>query len=139
MLSNDTRRIAVGSARIRLAGIVSHDRLDGPGRQAASTEGIADIARHADTVGDVVDHLAVGVCAAVSPRAGVNTLLLLAGLVRGAFVVACALGPAGHVWIPEIARYALASGGCASCLADSVGAAGGWIAGIHRFWLPRWY
>jgi hypothetical protein len=80
-LADDTRWIAVGPAGVGIAGVLRNHRLNGLGRQPAGCKGITHIAGHTDTVCNVIDHLAFGIGPTVGPRAGVYTLLLLAGLV----------------------------------------------------------
>jgi hypothetical protein len=138
-LANDTRRIAVGSAGIGVARILSYHRLDGFGWQAAGCERIAHIARHTDTVGNVVDHLALCIGPTIGPRAGIHTFLLLACLIRRTLRIGGALRSTGHIRIAKVARHTLACCCCASGLANGIRATGRWVAGIYWFLNPRRY
>jgi hypothetical protein len=120
LFPNDTRWIAVWSAWIWITRILSNDGFNRPRWLAAGGERISHIARHTDTVGDVVDNLAVCICTTVGPRAGIHTFLLLASLIRRTFRVAGALRSAGNIWITKVTRHTLAGSCSASCLADSI-------------------
>ena len=84
--------LAVGPARVLAARVGVFNRLN----RTTGGEWVASVARWAHTAGNVPEDLALG-AAAAGPHAGVNALVVVASLVRGALVVAHALGPAGRV------------------------------------------
>ena len=87
---------------------------------AAASEGVPDVPRATDAVGDMVDHLALGIDAAVGGGAGVDTVERLAGEAGRTFRVCGALRPAGHVRVPEIVGNTPTRSSAVSCIADCI-------------------
>ena len=106
--------------------------------EPACAEWIPNVISQTDTVGNVVDHLALGIDATVSLRTGVLTVQVYAGKPGRAFCVGCALWPAGHVRIPKVIRDTLASRSTSPSVADSIAATWRGVAGIHRLWDSWW-
>ena len=106
--------------------------------EPACAERIPNVISQTDTVGNVVDHLALGIDATVSLRTGVLTVQVYAGKPGRAFCVGCALWPARHVGIPKVIRDTLASRSTSPSVADSIAATWRGVAGIHRLWDSWW-
>ena len=106
--------------------------------ESACAERIPNVISQTDTVGNVVDHLALGIDATVSLRTGVLTVQVYARKPGWAFCVGCALWPARHVRIPKVIRDTLASRSTSPSVADSIAATWRGVAGIHRLWDSWW-
>ena len=91
-------------------------------REATCSEWVANVVSQANTVGDVVDHLALGIGTTVCLRTGVLAVQVDACQTRGTLCVGCALRPASNIWVAEVVRDALASSGIPSPVTDSVAA-----------------
>ena len=100
-------------------------------REATCCKGIPNVISQTDTVGNVVDHLALGIYATVSLWTGVCTVQVYAGQPRWTFCVGGALWPACHIGIPKVFRDAAARSTTIPCLANSIAATRRRIAGIN--------
>jgi hypothetical protein len=124
-------RVAVGPAGVRVAGI--HIVQLSAWRQAAGSEGVAEVVSQTDAVGDVIDHLALGIVATICLRTGVHAVKVDTGKPGGALGVGGALWPTTHVWVAEVIRDALTGSCIAAPVADSVAATRSGVAWVH--WL----
>ena len=106
--------------------------------ESACAERIPNVISQTDTVGNVVDHLALGIDATVSLRTRVLTVQVYARKPGWAFCVGCALWPARHVRIPKVIWDTLASRSTSPSVADSIAATWRGVAGIHRLWDSWW-
>ena len=104
--------------------------------EAACCEGIPNVISQTDTVGNVVDHLALGIYATVSLGTGVRTVQVYAGQPRWTFCVGGTLWPACNVGIPKVIRDTLTRCCTSPCVADSIAATWRGVAWIHRLWDP---
>ena len=107
-------------------------------RETACCEGIPDVISQTYTVGNVVDHLTLGIYATVSLRTRICTVQVYASQPRWTFCIGGALWPARNVWIPVVIGDTLACCCASPCVADSIAATWRWVAWIHWLWDPWW-
>ena len=105
-------------------------------RETACCEGIPNVISQTYTVGNVVDHLALGIYATVSLRTRVCTVQVYASQPRWTFCVGCTLWPACNVGIPKVIWDTLARCCTSPCVADSIAATWRGVAGIYRLGYP---
>ena len=84
----------------------------------------------------MVQHTALGIDT-TEARARINTLEVLAGLVRGTLRICGAFWPACNIRVAKVLRYALAGGGSVPLGAASIGAAWRGVARIHNLCRSR--
>ena len=84
-VSNLSWRIAVGSTRVRIAWIFFNNRLNYEWWLSTSCERISNISLQTDTVGNMVDHLTLGIDTAVCSWTRVNTVQVLTCFVGWTF------------------------------------------------------
>ena len=92
-------------------------------REATCSERVANVVSQANTVGDVVDHLALGIGATVCLRTRVLAVQVDARQTRGTLCVGRALRPASNIRVAEVVRDALAGSSIPSPVTDSIAAA----------------
>lgn len=104
--------------------------------ETACGEGIPNVISQTYTVGNVVDHLALGIYATVCLRTWVCTVQVYAGQSRWTFGIGGTLWSARNVGIPKVIWDTLACCCTSPCVADSIAATWRGVAGIHRLWNP---
>jgi hypothetical protein len=133
---NHSGMVAVGAAGVGVTWIHIFNWF-GSGRKTTCSEGVSDVVPQTDTVGDVVDHLALSIAATVCLWTGIDTVEVDTGQSGGTLCIGGALRPAGHIGVSEVIRDALTRGGISSPLTESIAAAGGGVAGVHGLRDPR--
>lgn len=120
-LTNYPRWVAVWTTWIRIAWVnIFNNRFRW--WETACGEGIPNVISQTYTVGNVVDHLALGIYATVCLRTWVCTVQVYAGQPRWAFCVGGTLWPARNVGIPKVIWDTLACCCTSPCVADSIAA-----------------
>jgi len=134
-LTNYPRWVAVWTTWIRIAWVnIFNNRFRW--WETACGEGIPNVISQTYTVGNVVDHLALGIYATVCLRTWVCTVQVYAGQSRWTFGIGGTLWSARNVGIPKVIWDTLACCCTSPCVADSIAATWRGVAGIHRLWNP---
>ena len=119
-VSNLSWRIAVWSTRIWIAGIFNFNWLNDKRWLTTRCEGVSNISLYADTVGNMIDHLTLGIDSTIGCWTWVNTMQVLTCFVGWAFCIGCTFRSAGNIRVSKVVWDALTrsrpSSGGANCV-----------------------
>ena len=122
-VSNLSWRIAVWSTRIGIARIFNFNRFDDKWRLATCCEGVSNVSLNADTVGDMIDHLALCIHSTVGCWTGVNTMQVLTCFAGWTFCICGTFRPAGNIGVSKVIWDTLTCSCSSLILTNSIGSA----------------
>ena len=120
-VSNLSWRIAVRSTRIGIARIFYLNWFNDKWWLATCCEGISNISLYADTVGNMIDHLTLGIDSTIGCWTWVDTMQVLTCFVGWTFCIGCTFRPAGNIGVSKVVWDTLTSSSSSSVLTNSIG------------------
>ena len=115
--------ISIGSTRIGIAGIFNFNRFNDKWRLATCCEGVSNVSLEADTVGDMIDHLALCIHSTIGCWTGVNTMQVLTCFAGWTFCICGTFRPAGNIGVSKVIWDTLTCSCSSLILTNSIGSA----------------